>query len=63
MSQRIIGVVKYGKFTEIHALGKKDIKGSSDTNDPTRRLVDITRRPDIKVGDPWPPPPQRKAGK
>ncbi len=58
---RRVGVVRHGKFTEIiNRVPGEDIKRSHDPSDLTFRLVDITLRPDIKVGDPFPPPPEPK---
>jgi hypothetical protein len=58
---QVIGVVRFGKFTEIiNRLPGQSIERDHDPSDTTFRLVDITRRPDIKVGTPWPPPPEPK---
>jgi len=49
-----VAIVRNGKFASISAIHSRDLVASGG-NDPTFRLVEITRRPDIKVGDPWPP--------
>lgn len=58
---QVIGVVRNGKFVEI--INKRpgmEIKRDHDPSDLTFRLVDITLRPDIKVGTLWPPPSEPK---
>jgi hypothetical protein len=51
---QLIAIVRQGKIAQINVLKTKDIEASGG-NDPTFRLVDISRRPDIKLGTPWPP--------
>lgn len=49
MAQQMIAVLKGGKITEIIARkpGKKIVRDCE-------RLVDISGRPDLKLGDSWP---------
>ena len=49
MAQQIIAVLKGGKITEIipRKVGKKIVRDCE-------RLIDVTRRPDLKIGDTWP---------
>lgn len=49
MAQQMIAVLKGGRITEIIARkpGKKIVRDCE-------RLIDVTARPDLKVGDTWP---------
>lgn len=50
----LVATVRNGKIAEINRTYNQDIV-KEGFGDPTFRLVDISRRADIKVGDSWPP--------
>jgi hypothetical protein len=51
---QMIAVIRWGKVVDILPLRKRDIEPPRDPKDDTARLVNVTGRPDIKVGDSFP---------
>jgi hypothetical protein len=60
---RMIAVIRWGKVEEIVPLTRKTVARPHDPKDSTARLVDVTGRPDVVVGDSFPFGPEPKKEK
>jgi hypothetical protein len=55
-----VAVVRWGKIVEIIMHSGKEIRRDKHPADATAQLVRIDGRPDLRVGDSWPPGPDPK---